>query len=480
VLALGAVTLTAAANGGYFPQEWGWPALAFALVAIVSVLVRDRLAFGRLRLAFVGALAALALWTLLSIVWAPSATEPVLAFERTLIYVLFALALCVLGTAFALEGVLAAATIVCAWSLLTRHHGEQLSGPIGYWNGLGALAAIGIVLALRSRRHAPALVVLVPALYLTYSRGSWLALACGIAVLVAFHPRLRLPFAALALVGLVAFVIHAGGPGKLWSSFTAPLPASGGDLQQRLGSVSSNGRTEYWRVAWRETEAHPFLGGGAGTYERWWHQLRRTPFEARNAHSLYLETLAELGPIGLALLLAVVALPFIGRRSPAALAGWTVFVVHAALDWDWQLPAVTLAALACAVVALPPGAERPLTRRGLWLAGLAPLAAFAIVVQVGNGALAHSEAAAGADHAAAAVREARRAHTWAPWSAQPWQQLGEAQLALGDTAGAASSLRHGLRLDPVDWSLWADLAEAATGAERAHAAAEAHLLNPLG
>jgi O-antigen ligase len=474
-VALAAVVLTAAANGAYFPQEWGWPALAFALLAIVTVLVRDRIALGRLQLAFLAALAGFALWTLLSILWAPSATEPMLSFERTLVYVLFALALCLLGTSYVLSGVLAAATIVGVWSLLTRGGDDQLAGPIGYWNGLGALTAIGIVLAVGLRRwwSLAALAVLLPTLYLTYSRGSWLALACGLAVYVALGPvprRAQRAFAVVAVIGVLAFVVHEGGPRAIWSSFTAPLPSTGGDLSQRLGSVSSNGRTEYWRVAWKETEAHPLLGGGAGTYVQWWHRLRHTRFEAQNAHSLYLETLAELGPVGLLLLLAFVAIPFVGRASPVAVAGWSVFVVHAALDWDWQLPAVTLAALACAVAALPPGDPRPLAHRGRWLAGLAPLAVFAIVIQVGNSALAKSETVG--DEAEAA-RLARRAHTWAPWSAQPWQALGNAQLAAGDEAAARRSFRHAIRLDPADWSLWADLAQVDPSASN-----EAHRLNP--
>ena len=84
-----AVSLTAAVNGGYFPTEWGWPALAFLLVTVLVVLIREHVALGRLEVFALGALAAFAVWTLLSVLWSPSATEPVLSFERTQIYVAF-------------------------------------------------------------------------------------------------------------------------------------------------------------------------------------------------------------------------------------------------------------------------------------------------------------------------------------------------------------------------------------------------------
>jgi len=77
--------------------------------------------------------------------------------------------------------------------------------------------------------------------------------------------------------------------------------------------------------------------------------------DALNAHSLYLETLGEVGIAGSVLLGAALAPPLVAgaraRRDPlalAALAAYAAWLVHAALDWDWELPAVTLAALACA------------------------------------------------------------------------------------------------------------------------------------
>jgi O-antigen ligase len=86
---------------------------------------------------------------------------------------------------------------------------------------------------------------------------------------------------------------------------------------------------------------------------------------ARDAHSLYVETLAELGPIGLALVLLALGVPLLALRRrgdpllAAAAAGYTAFVLHVAVDWDWELPAVTLVGVACGAALLAGSRREP-------------------------------------------------------------------------------------------------------------------------
>jgi hypothetical protein len=68
------------------------------------------------------------------------------------------------------------------------------------------------------------------------------------------------------------------------------------------------------------------------------------------------ETLAEVGPVGLSLLLAALAVPLVAavraRACSLAAAGagaYAAFLVHAGLDWDWEMPAVTLAGFLCGI-----------------------------------------------------------------------------------------------------------------------------------
>ena len=234
-------------------------------------------------------------------------------------------------------------------------------------------------LAARGRQASPA----ASARARDTGSGLELAVLAVAAALVALRAR---PFAerigrhgrALAVAGavLVAAVLLAalasGFAGRAVHRLEAPPPATGANLNRRVLSVSGNGRTAYWRVARGMVARDPLLGAGAGSYERWWLQARPTANAARNAHDLYLETLAELGPLGLALLVLALGVPlWVARRArgmlaSAALAAYVAWLVHALLDWDWQIPAVTLPALACAAAVLVlarDDTERSLTLR---------------------------------------------------------------------------------------------------------------------
>jgi hypothetical protein len=128
----------------------------------------------------------------------------------------------------------------------------------------------------------------------------------------------------LALACVVVGVVRVGGPthvlGNAVDAFAGPPQATNGDLNKRLVSLSGKGRTDYWRVAWRQYRGAPVLGAGAGSFERFWRRYRPSSFYARNAHQLYLETLADLGPLGLLLLLAgLLAVQFWSLRTPARL-----------------------------------------------------------------------------------------------------------------------------------------------------------------
>jgi O-antigen ligase len=140
-------------------------------------------------------------------------------------------------------------------------------------------------------------------------------------------------------------------------------------------------------VAVYDVADHPALGSGAGTFgDYFWRYHRPASAFTRLAHSLYLQTLAELGPLGLVLLVLALALPLAfvrGRQTAlaASVAGaYVAFLVHAAIDWDWTVTALTTTALFCGgatFVATRKGALRPLapsTRVLLLLATTGPAA----------------------------------------------------------------------------------------------------------
>ena len=363
VVSFTVVLVDGIAGGGYFPRAWrltSFALLAFALAALVG---RPRIALGRIERWFLGFFAALTAWTALSTIWSDTSATSVLEGERDIVYLAAAAAL-LLGLEreslpVLLGGVLAAITTVAGYGLFTYvvfgHplnpiEGKLLFEPLGYANGLGIYAAIGILLAvglavalrpplLRLACLAP-VGILVPSLYLTDSRAAELSLAVGLVVLVRFSRRLSRALAgafALVAAGAVAIVVAA----SLHQEHTL------------LSGLFGANRPRYWHVAWREWTMKPVLGSGAGTFERYWLLYRPVSSFARDAHSLYLETLAELGPVGLVLLLAALGLPLLvlrGRRDPllaTAAAGYVAYLVHTGVDWDWELPAVTLCGLVC-------------------------------------------------------------------------------------------------------------------------------------
>ncbi len=130
----------------------------------------------------------------------------------------------------------------------------------------------------------------------------------------------------------------------------------------RYETLQSN-RYAYWGVALRAFADQPLRGIGAGGWAVYWLKYRKISEFAQDAHSLELQTAAELGIVGLALLAAFLA--GIGASARAALGlspvlaagpttGFVAYLAHSPLDWDWEMPAVTLVAvvLAGALIAL--------------------------------------------------------------------------------------------------------------------------------
>lgn len=163
--------------------------------------------------------------------------------------------------------------------------------------------------------------------------------------------ELRLPaHAGLAATGLiVAGLALAIVVGAHESSVTSQQLSGGAT---RLTTLQSN-RYDYWSVAFRAFRTQPLHGVGAGGWAVYWLRWRRVHEGAQDAHSLPLQTLAELGIVGvllLALFLAGVlwtAREALADRQAAAgaIAALAAYFAHAPLDWDWQMPAVTLIAM---------------------------------------------------------------------------------------------------------------------------------------
>jgi hypothetical protein len=313
----------------------------------------------------------------------------------------------------------------------------------------------------------------------------------------------------LAVVGTVV-ALH---PVRRFDDFKQ-VPSSvspGGDfVRSHLLSGNGSGRWQFWSAAVEEFKSAPVAGRGAASYESWWAQHATFTHFIRNAHSLYLETLGELGIIGLLLIAAaffaaiVIGVQRLVRAGPrerptiAALTAVLVaFTFAAAIDWVWQITAI--AGVAIVAMALVTAAESPRPRavavateggeRTIRFALGAAALAFAWVVICAQAIpwlasikLAESQAAVRRDDGDAAFSAAADAKRIQPWAASPYLQLALVEEASGHLANARGWIGDAIERDPENWRLWLVAARLETKAGDIAAAARtlqrAASLNP--
>ncbi|HEX5225897.1 MAG TPA: O-antigen ligase family protein [Solirubrobacteraceae bacterium] len=358
----------------------------------------------------------------------------------------------------------------------------------------------------------------------------WAALVAGFSRLAAPAPlrararragALALALAALAAVGVGiasahrvsrevsgqwhAFV-HLGEPGEAGRSAAAG--------QTRLLSGGGN-RYDYWRVAWRVFGDHPFAGVGAGNYARPYYERRATVEDVDQPHSIWLQTLSELGLAGFLLLCAFVAgvlwgaarmregaarMPLRRGLLTAGLGAFGAWLVQASVDWMALLPGLTAVALiaACVLVWQRPAPTRLLEpaqadprrtpRRAL---AAAAVAAVLIVLIVAGASLSRQGLAQiyreRAQHElardpAASLSDANRSLSIDSDAVTTYYAKAAALARYDQAAAAEAALRRAIALEPRNFVTWALLGDVAERLRRPAAArayyARAHVLNP--
>ncbi|HKD35002.1 MAG TPA: O-antigen ligase family protein, partial [Gaiellaceae bacterium] len=152
-----------------------------------------------------------------------------------------------------------------------------------------------------------------------------------------------------AAAALVVLVLTAK-PQKWFHDFTR-VPTNPAETvgAGRLTSFNSNSRWQWWKEAWRGFEKQPFHGTGAGTFDLSHRIFRTNGVVVTEPHNVPLQFLSETGIVGFLLAAGSVIAAAIGvarraRESPAALAlavGALGYVLHSAVDFDWDFVAVS-------------------------------------------------------------------------------------------------------------------------------------------
>lgn len=307
--------------------------------------------------------------------------------------------------------------------------------------------------------------------------------------------------AAAALAAVIGISVAVGAPGKVsdgWEEFKQPVgPGEGID---RFESASGNGRYQWWEAAVDASAADRLTGIGPGTFEYYWAAEGTRPGFVRDAHSLYLEALAELGVVGL-LLVVVLVLGGTGlvaarslrreRTERAAMLGATaaamsVFAVAAAIDWAWEmtvLPVAFLLLLAAALASRPRAPEDDasgirfsaalLPRAGLSLAAIAALTVI-IIPMATTQTVRDSQALAVSGNLEGALEEARRAAELQPYAASPLLQQALVLEELGDLARASAAAEKATEAEVTNWRTWLVLSRLQARLGRTQASVDAY------
>jgi O-antigen ligase len=301
----------------------------------------------------------------------------------------------------------------------------------------------------------------------------------GRAVEISRNPKvLRGISLTLALLAIAA-VIAVGG--RAWHQFSSPdiqFPTS--NPQAHFAGLSGAGRYDFYKVAIEAFGEKPLLGHGAGTYQFSWNQLRSIELPVHDAHSLYLESFAELGAFGGILVLGLVGwllwCAFAAWRNAAEqerdryaalLAAMLAFAVGAAFDWFWEiaglgaiffLAAGIVVAARCGQIAADPRRDAEARAEGrrfgltvtavvlAWISAIALVGPLLVEREIDS-----SRAAAARGDLGSATGHAETARSIEPWAASPYVQLGLLAEREGNYEVAITHFSHAIEREDRNW-----------------------------
>jgi hypothetical protein len=315
--------------------------------------------------------------------------------------------------------------------------------------------------------------------------------------------RIAAGVGAVVLVAVVVGLAAGGGHwvSHKWDHFVHENDVGHSeDPSERLGSFGNNGRIPQWKAAIEAFDEAPVLGKGAGTYALQWAQRRPYDFTVLDAHSLYVEQLGELGLVGTILIVVVLLAFLVGAarrlRGPtrqayaAFLALALVWAIHAGIDWDWEMPAVTVWLFALGGLAL----ARPLregSTAGAFVAGRLPrlvaavcvgvLAITPVLIAISQTHLESALSAFDANECPQAIGDSLDSLHALGVRPEPYEIIGYCDIRFGEYKLGEEAMQSAVARDPENWETHYGLAmaRAIQGRDPMAELRETRRLNPL-
>jgi O-Antigen ligase len=348
----------------------------------------------------------------------------------------------------------AAAALPWLTDVYTTFNDDEPVGPALEDAGRAMLitAAGAVLIGLGAARFVPA-----PRPPAALSRSLLVPTAAGIAVL---------------LVGAFATFAVAGEDPVDWVDERfeelgrSGTPELGGEAS-RFGFTATSERPDQWRVAWEDAREEPLLGQGAGAFQFTYTRERDAEVTARDAHSVEMELLSELGFPGLAMFVAVIVGAAVGalrsrRTGPApaalvagALAAGAYWLAHSSIDWFWTYPVVTAPVFALLGAAAAPalgGVRRAVPRRPRTVLAVAIVVVAAATVPLYLSERYVNDAYRGwQSDLQGAYDDLDRAQALDPFSDEPPLAEGSIAREAGDRGRAVEAFREAIDRTPQEW-----------------------------
>jgi O-antigen ligase len=290
--------------------------------------------------------------------------------------------------------------------------------------------------------------------------------------------------AGIVLVGAVTAIVAVGDPvDRVKTQYDDFVSLRVNEDRATRFTEGGGFRYDLWRIAFDEFKGSPLRGVGVGNYDTEYYRERRNPQPAPQPHSIEMQLLGELGVVGLAALLLLVAGVVWGlvraAREPLERDRWVVvgaagiflaWLAHTSVDWLHNILGLTGIALVAAGVLLAvrrPDEERAALRpRRVSVAVIGVVALLALLAAsegrrwAGEYYLARSGSELNRDDDAA-LRDAGRALDLNPDSLPAHYAAARAYAALDRYELARTTLLHAAAQEPSDYVPWVLLGDLA-------------------